>query len=637
MRTIAFLSLLFCTSLLICPAPAGAVEYATFVGGSARDVAYSLAINGQGEVVAAGLTRSTDFPHTTGVYDESYSGGDSDLFIIRLSADLGTLIASTFVGGSGHDGLDFEYDPNFQMDNPGPALALDDKGSVMVTGSTLSLDFPTTAGAHQTVHNGTYEDAFLVRLTPDLTALQASTLLGGSHRDYGRTITIEPDGAVVIGGDTRSIDFPVSSGAYDTTYNGGDRDIFLARLSADFSVLAAATYFGGDESDYNRATLRDDGGRYYITGWTISENLPSTPGAYDPAHNGGSRDIYVALLSADLTTLDACTYLGGHDWGEPYHGGEHEGGCDEANGLAFDGEGNLVLVGTTHSHDFPITAGVFDQLFNDGTAQAYDGVIAVLTADLQALLHASYFGGRHMDEIYAVKRDANGDLVIAAGSHSIDFPVSPDALDVVFSGNLEGIVAKISPDLSSVLYATFLGGEEYEQAYEIVLDASGLNAVVAGHTSSGDFLFPGTGYDQTYNGGFDAFILQTDFGASLPHTLEAGLTATPVSGTLPFSSMMCAEVINATGFSRYAVGRLNVWLPGGQYLSSYRYGFTVLDPAEIYVYSWSQWFPDLPTLDGDTRFQLAVFDVTPAPYNQPPYPESGGVATDQCTVTGWRD
>lgn len=506
-RFIGILSimLLFATS-------ATAVDYSTFLGGGQRDAAYSVVIDDQGDVLVAGLTGSDDFPVTAGLYGGSFAGGDSDLFVLRLSADLGTLIASTFIGGSEHDGLDFEFDPYFQMDNPGPCMALDAAGNILLGGSTLSLDFPTTPGAFDTAHNTVHEDAFLLRLSSDMSTLLHSTLFGGEHKDFSRTVWVEPSGAVVVGGDTRSQGFPVTAGAFDTTYNGGTRDIFLIRFSQDLSAVSAGTYLGGDLDDYNRAILRDGSGRYYLTGWANSENLPTTAGAFDLDHNGGSRDVYIALFSADFSSLHACTYLGGHDWGEPFHGGDHEGGCDEANGLVFDTQGNLVVVGTTHSHDFPITLGTFDPQFNDGTAQAYDGFLAVMSPDLSSLIHSSYMGGRHMDEIYSVELDAAGDLVICGGSHSIDFPATPDATDQTYNGAMEGFVARVSGDLSTLIYASYMGGINCDQAYELALDSSGLTAVVAGYTFSDNFQLSGTGFDQSHNGDCDAFVIRTDMG-----------------------------------------------------------------------------------------------------------------------------
>ena len=216
--------------------PVMAVDYSTFVGGGQRDAAYSLLIDDQGEILVVGLTGSDDFPVTAGVYGGAFAGGETDVFVLRLSADLGTLIASTFIGGSQHDGLDFEYDPFFQMDRRGPCMAFDAAGNILIGGSTLSTDFPTTPGAFDTVHNTVFDDAFLLRLSSDLSTLMHSTLFGGEHKDFSRTLWVEPSGDVVVGGDTRSQTFPVTAGAFDTDYNGGTRDVFLVRFNADLSV-----------------------------------------------------------------------------------------------------------------------------------------------------------------------------------------------------------------------------------------------------------------------------------------------------------------------------------------------------------------------------------------------------------------
>jgi len=317
---------LLITCCCVITAPLQAVEFSSYFGGSGHDAAYAVALDDQGRVLVAGLTRSEDFPVTTGVVGESHTGGESDVFVLLLSTDLSTVLASTYIGGSDHEGEDFTTHPYFQMGNWGPALALDAGGEILLTGATMSADFPVTTGAYQTIHNTLYEDAFLLRLSPGLDTLVHSTFFGGSHMDFGRTVVVEPGGTVVVGGDTRTQDFPVTDGAFDTDYNGAERDTFLIRFADDLSAVTEATYFGGAMNDFNRATLCSDSGQVYITGWTISEDLPSTRGAFDRTHNGGARDIYIACFSANFSRLEACTYLGGHDWGEPYHGGEHEGG-----------------------------------------------------------------------------------------------------------------------------------------------------------------------------------------------------------------------------------------------------------------------------------------------------------------------
>ena len=193
----------------------GTLQAATFLGGSDDDSATALAIDGQGNVVVAGETKSTDFPTTAGAYDATYNGGVYDAFVAKLSSDLGTLQAATFLGGSDNDSA--------------TALAIDGQGTVVVAGWTESSDFPTTAGAYDATLDG-FSDAFVAKLSSDLTTLQAATFLGGSDDDSATALAIDGQGTVVVAGETYSSDFPTTAGAYDATLDGF-RDAFVARLS----------------------------------------------------------------------------------------------------------------------------------------------------------------------------------------------------------------------------------------------------------------------------------------------------------------------------------------------------------------------------------------------------------------------
>lgn len=630
-----FFSLVFVSTITITVAavwPASAVDCFSFLGGGQRDTAYHLVLDDQDNVIVVGLTRSATFPVTTGVYNQTFSGGDNDLFVVKLSPNLDLLLASTFIGGTDHDGAEFLADPYQQTDNVGPNIILDENGSILITGSTLSTDFPTTPGAYNTVHNGLVEDAFLLRLSADLTTLLDSTLFGGEHKDYGRTLLVEPTGKIIVGGGTRSQDFPVTIGAYDTSYNGAERDIFLLRFDAEMTTIEACTYFGGNDEDFNRTLLRNDSGDLFISGLTESSNLPTTIGAFDPIFNGGGRDVFVARFSSDLSTLQACTYFGGHDWGEPFHGGEHEGGCDEVYGMCFESQGNLVVVGTSHSVDFPITAGAHDTVFNDGVTQHYDGMAAVFSPDLSTLLHSTYIGGRHMDKVFSVALDSSGYLVMAGGSHSLDFPVTPDAFDSSYAGVLEGFLVRMSPDLSDIVYSTVLGGSNYDLAYDLAVDSSGQAVVLVGYSFSDDMQIVSGGFDDSYDGESDAFVFKLDLPEPSTDTIHAGLTCIPESGTLPFSTWIATDLVNLTDYFRVAAANLDLRLPGGQFYSNFRRGSTGLDAAEFHRVSWNQQFPELVILDGTTTFELHALDVTPAPYNQPPFPSSGSMSTDQCLV-----
>ncbi len=255
------------------------------------------------------------------------------------------LAESTFLGGPGGGAAS----------DSAAALQIDGQGSIFVAGKTDSTDFPTTSGAYDGSHNGG-RDAFVAKLSGDLTTLQAATFLGGSGDDYAYALALDGQGNVVVAGQTYSADFPTTSGAYDGSHNGGD-DAFVATLSSDLSTLQAATFLGGSGSDYARALALDGQGNVVVAGYTYSADFPTTSGAYDELYNGGA-DAFVATLSSDLSTLQAATFLGGSSW-------------DSTTALALDGQGNVVVVGETRSADFPTTPGAFDGSYNGGFADAF--------------------------------------------------------------------------------------------------------------------------------------------------------------------------------------------------------------------------------------------------------------------------
>jgi len=196
----------------------------TYLGGSARDYAYALALNGPDEVYVAGITRSPDFPTTSGAFDTTYNSG-YDAYIARLDGALENLLASTFVGGGGED---YAYD-----------LALDPGGGVYLTGVTWSADFPTTAEAYDPSFNGGqlyggYADAFISKFDARLDNLSAGTYVGGSGYDEARAVAVSPTGDVYAAGYTWSSDLSTAAGVY--TSPAGNYDAFVVRLDGRLSA-----------------------------------------------------------------------------------------------------------------------------------------------------------------------------------------------------------------------------------------------------------------------------------------------------------------------------------------------------------------------------------------------------------------
>jgi len=217
----------------------------TYLGGSDNDVARALAIHPKtGEVYVAGYTTSTDFPNTTGGAQTScnrcFSSGvfpSHDAFVARLNSNLAQILQSTYLGGSALD--------------EASALAIHPTtGDVYVVGKTYSADFPNTTGGAQKDYGG-YGDAFVTRLNSNLTQILQSTYLGGRGTDWASALAIHPKtGDVYVVGKTYSTDFPNTTGGAQAIHGGGQKDAFVARLSANLAVGRRSA----------------DGGGYRITG-----------------------------------------------------------------------------------------------------------------------------------------------------------------------------------------------------------------------------------------------------------------------------------------------------------------------------------------------------------------------------------
>jgi hypothetical protein len=209
----------------------------------------------------------------------------------KLNSMGDTLDYATFLGGSS---LDW-----------GLGIAVDNAGNAHVTGYTWSSDFPTTVGAFDISHND-YRDAFAAKLNPMGNTLVYSTFLGGSHTEEGSGIAVDDSGNAYVTGHTTSEDFPITSEAFDTTYNGGEilGDIFVTKLDPTGSSLVYGTFLGGNDQDKGVGIAVDGFGCVYVTGFTESADFPTTSGAFDTTHNGGD-DIFVVKLGIGDTAPDS--------------------------------------------------------------------------------------------------------------------------------------------------------------------------------------------------------------------------------------------------------------------------------------------------------------------------------------------
>ena len=258
--------------------------WSTFLGGDTREYGYALSLTGNDEVVVTGLTYSTDYPTTPNAFDTTHSGA-SDIFVSRLSPTGSDLEWSTFLGGGGYES--------------GNAVIVDIHNSVFITGQTSSDDYPTTPGAYDETRSY-YEDAFITKLHPSGSSIEWSTFVGGSGRDYGRSIAINDHGDVLFAGLTESTNFPVEGPGCDQSANGY-QDAFLTKISATGDAALWSSYIGGVMDDKAYGVALDSAQNIILVGATYSSDFPTTNGVYDETFNG-DFDIFVSSINTDIQT-----------------------------------------------------------------------------------------------------------------------------------------------------------------------------------------------------------------------------------------------------------------------------------------------------------------------------------------------
>jgi hypothetical protein len=263
------------------------------------------------------------------------------------------------------------------------------------------------------------------------------------------------------------------------------------------ATLEYSSYFGGADVDGANAVAVDSSGNIYMAGVTSSKNFP-TVNAFQPSLNGGS-DAFVAKFDPSGQLLFSTCFGGVGD--------------EIINAIKLDPEGNIVVVGGTHSVDLPTTEDAFQPSYNGGTAFGFgDGFIARLTSDGSQLLYCSYFGGSGDEQIYDLAIDSAGDVCITGWTESSkNFPLKNPLQATFLAQQEEGFVAKFDPSLSHLVFSTYLGGEFRENSQRIAVDTAGF-IYVSGLTASTNF--PVTagafqtkhGFDSNFEPNWDGFV-----------------------------------------------------------------------------------------------------------------------------------
>ncbi|MCX6382596.1 MAG: SBBP repeat-containing protein, partial [Armatimonadetes bacterium] len=399
------------------------------------------------------------------------------------------LLYSTYIGGSNEDVAN--------------GIAVDKAGSTYITGTTYSVDFPTTVGSFQTTA-GNGSNVFVTKFSPDGKSLIYSTFIGGDNNESGSAIVLDSTGNAYITGQTYSSNFPTTPNAFQSTPQGR-ADAFLTQLSPNGQSLAYSTYIGGSLDDNATCIALDSLNQVYLGGWANSPNFPTTTGALRGGNSGGAYDGFVVKFALLGTPPLYSGYLGGT-------------GYDQVNGVAVDTEGNAYVTGTTTSIDFPVTPKAL-RTISSGYPSAF---VSKINNDGTSLLYSTFLNAKNWVLGYGIAVDSSGSAYITGATAATDYLVSAAAFQKTVGGRFDAFVTKLSPNGRSLVYSTFLGGAKDDLGVAIVLDNSG-SAFVTGQTYSSDFPTTPASFQTSGAGGVDGFIAQlSSSGQSLLYSTYLG-------------------------------------------------------------------------------------------------------------------
>lgn len=372
-------------------------------------------------------------------------------------------------------------------------IATDADGNLWIVGCTDSSDLPVTEGAAQSSYSGR-GDLFVAKLSPSADRLLACTYLGGPGEDgewAGAALALDSDGSVFVASVTSSPGLITSPDAWSNR-RLGDADIYVAHLSPDLSEILAATYLGGTRAEAHVSIVLD-GATLLVVGSTRSSRFPSTADTALP-RGRQAGDVFVCRVDSGLTTVLESLIIRGS-------------GDDIAEAVCLGPNGSLFLAGWTSSTDLPMPD---EGAFASYLGGTYDGFVLRVAADLGTPIAGTYLGGTDWDFLYAMDR-TDRSLWVGGHTASADLPVSPGALQPVYSGGIagqgdDGFVARLSLDLDRVAACTYYGGTGWENIVD--LQVRGETIAWIGGTTSSNLNLDADPVDATFAGFGTSYVAE---------------------------------------------------------------------------------------------------------------------------------
>ena len=368
--------------------------YATYLGGTAPDHPHSMVVNSSGQLIVMGTTGSSNFPTQnpiqssnaggTSVQINGYEFKKSDIFITRFNTTGTGVLSSTYLGGTGNDGLNTEMIENYG-DAARGEVVVDQSDNIYITASTNSTNFPSTNCSTCSKAGG--QDAIVMKLNAAGSAIQWSNYYGGTSDDAGYSLKYH-NGAVFITGGTESGNLPSTTGGYKSSY-GGSTDGYIAKFNATSGSLLQSTYIGTNAYDQSFILDVDKLGNVYAFGQTLGNYAISTGAWGTPQY----RKQFIHKLSNDLTSSSASTAFGSPSG--VLNLVPTAFNVDDCLNILLSGWGGVTNNGfrNTTVEQLPVSTDALQSSTNGS-----DFYFMVLTKNFGSFKYGSYFGGSTSSE-----------------------------------------------------------------------------------------------------------------------------------------------------------------------------------------------------------------------------------------------
>ncbi len=381
----------------------GAMVWSTYFGTSGEDIASGCKIDRKNRMYFTGHTTSNAFPVTSGAFQTSF-GGVQDAILVKLSAS-GTIVWSSFLGGNGIE--------------DGNRVSLDTNDNLLITGSTVSPNFPIGPGAFQPVNGGS-NDFFVMKF--DSTSKRIfGTFFGAIGNDFGSDITSDIHGNVFVVGSIGSSALTQNGNSFQPSYGGGVQDIAVAKFSP-LGAIIWSSYYGGTGDDTGLGIDCDLAGNAFFTGYTTSGNFPVSSGAYMGSKPNSNFAGYLVKFDANGNRKFA-TYFGGNTWERFFD-------------VTVNINDEACVTGDSRSTNMPVTANAHQPVFGGG----FNDAAIVKFSNSGALTYSSFIGGLDQENGKAIAAGENGRFYVLGNTKSSNFPLTGTPQQGSYSGNTDGFI-----------------------------------------------------------------------------------------------------------------------------------------------------------------------------------------------------